>query len=75
MNEDKAGVLWGANIPPKVKILLWLVRNDKVLTKVNLLKKRMGRAQCLCFLWAGRRFNSFVFPVCGGKDIMAMALS
>jgi zinc-binding in reverse transcriptase len=35
--------IWKATIPLKIKIFIWLVQKNKVLTKDNLLKKRMVR--------------------------------
>jgi hypothetical protein len=33
-------VMWKVNVPPRLHIFLWLLANNKVLTRQNLAKKR-----------------------------------
>jgi zinc-binding in reverse transcriptase len=35
--------LWMINIPLKVEIFVWLIKRNRVLTKVNLAKKKADR--------------------------------
>lgn len=40
--------IWNANIPLKIKVFLWLLKQDKILTKSNLLQKGWhGNPNCL----------------------------
>jgi zinc-binding in reverse transcriptase len=46
-NTDFA-VIWKTNIPLKIKIFVWLVRKNRVLTKINLSKKDWNEnTQCM----------------------------
>jgi zinc-binding in reverse transcriptase len=44
-------VMWKINIPLKIKIFVWLVRRNRVLTKVNLVKKMVDRQYSMYVLW------------------------
>jgi hypothetical protein len=47
MNRDPYWFIWKAKIPQRIKIFLWLVINDKILSKENLRKKNwQGNVNC-----------------------------
>ena len=42
--------IWKAKIPHRIKLFLWLLENQVVFTKDNLLKKKLARGPLLLFL-------------------------
>jgi hypothetical protein len=47
MNMDPYWFIWKAKIPQRIKVFLWLVINDKILSKENLRKKNwQGNINC-----------------------------
>jgi hypothetical protein len=48
MPNSKFSTIWKSHIPLKIKIFLWLVRKDKILSKTNLVSKGwQGDTKCV----------------------------
>ena len=47
VNDNKFAVVWELPIPPKIRIFVWLLLNNRILTKKNLSKRgRPGNLTC-----------------------------
>jgi hypothetical protein len=49
---------WKAKISLKIKIFLWYLKNEVVLTKDNLVKRQCKGCIKCCFLWSKKQFNT-----------------
>ena len=54
--EDKNKNLWKAKIPLKIKVFMWLVKSNAILTKDNLSKKRVAGRSNLLLLQYSRNY-------------------
>jgi zinc-binding in reverse transcriptase len=62
ISMDLFKITWTAHIPLKIKIFLWLVQNNKLLTKDNLQSNRNFRSSIYNCLWHWiSRYNNFIF--------------
>jgi len=79
--------IWKSKIPAKIKIFLWSVANEAILTKDNLLKRRWrGDPLCyfchqpettnhLLFTCSTARSYGLLFPLASGQLIFLLALN
>jgi hypothetical protein len=53
MTRDESGLpykhIWKAKIPPKIKVFLWLIENEAMLTKDNMIKRNWQGDPTYCF--------------------------
>ena len=57
--------IWKGRVPPKIKIFMWLMANDAILTKDNLIKRKwVGNPKCyFCDLDESINHLFFTCPV------------
>jgi zinc-binding in reverse transcriptase len=61
VQNTEYNVLWSLNIPLKIKIFIWLVRRNKILTKVNLAKKVGLNLLHVCFIMENKMLIIYLF--------------
>lgn len=78
--------LWKVKVPLKIKIFMWLIENESILTRDNLSPERMAGGQKVYFLPRGSNHKSSIFwllygqirlkpgSLCGGRRLQALLL-
>jgi hypothetical protein len=54
-------VVWKLAVPPRIHIFLWLVANNKILTRDNLAKRKIVDDKTCLFLWGTWNCESLTF--------------
>ena len=62
--------IWKSRLPYKIKIFTWLLENKVVLTRENMVRKKMAWQPCMFFLFSTWDSRSLVLPkTCGPSHL------
>lgn len=63
--------IWKGKVPPKIKIFLWLIANNAILTKDNLVKRRWQGDPACCFCQYPETVNHLLFTCSVARVVWA----
>jgi hypothetical protein len=66
--------IWKGKVPAKIKIFLWLVENNAILTKDNMLKRRW-KGDASCYFCDSTKYPSSAFYLLCGKGCLGLCCS
>jgi hypothetical protein len=66
--------VWKIQVPPRLHIFLWLLANDKVLTRDNLTKRRQVEDKLCLFYTKAESVDHVLFECCVAKVVWEMML-